>query len=76
MTELRPSARVAPIVCERCGNSAPFIRCIPNSENRPYEYRMYECSGCGLRALQTIAITEETDAEIEALAERMTGLSR
>jgi hypothetical protein len=71
-----PSLKVAPVVCMHCGNNAYFVRSIPDAKGRPYAYQMFQCAVCQRRSMRTVAARQDSDAQIEALAERMTGQPR
>jgi len=69
-----PSLNVAPVVCTHCGQNATFIRATPDSRGRPCEYQLFECSGCHRRVMRTVETYQKSDADIEALAERIAGV--
>ena len=69
-----PSPQPAPVTCMHCGQNATFVRAAPDSKGRPYAYQLFECTGCHRRVMRTVGIDQSSDAEIEALAERLTGL--
>jgi hypothetical protein len=69
-----PSAQPAPVTCTHCGQNATFVRATPDSKGRPYAYQLFECTGCHRRVMRTVGIDQTSDAEIQALAERIAGV--
>lgn len=65
---------VPPIPCENCGNNAPCIRRSPIVGPSLHEMQIFECSACG-RQMKNLRSAQESDDEIERIAERMTGIA-
>jgi len=70
-----PSPLPAPVTCTHCGQNATFVRATPDSRGRPYSYQLFECTGCNRRMMRTVGIEQTSDAEVQALAERIAGVS-
>lgn len=62
------------ILCSVCGGDAYCIRRVPLAGLNLNEERTFRCSGCGKLTVRVFA-PKESDAEIEALAERMSGMA-
>lgn len=57
--------------CQRCGKDMLLARMLPAGEPGRF-IRTFECSKCGT----TFETTDKSDAEIQSLAERLTGKTR
>lgn len=71
-----PTLNAVPVVCRDCGNNAPFVSSTPDSNDHPFEYQTFECTRCQTRVVKRVSIDQESDEEIEKLAERMSGVAR
>ena len=62
---------VPPVMCDQCGENAALIRRTPDSQNPIAELRIFQCpAGHESRRFVDLSIT---DAEVQDLAERLTG---
>ena len=73
-TPFATSTEVAPITCMHCGQNALYVRATPDSKGRPYQYQLFECTGCHRRVMRTVEAEQTSDADIQALAERLAGV--
>ncbi len=71
---LVPVPGVVPVTCMHCGQNARFVRSMPDSTGRPCRHQIFECTGCHRRVMRAVGIDQTSDAEIEALAERIAGV--
>jgi hypothetical protein len=68
-TPLLPDSSFPPVPCQHCGASALLVRLSPGSTPGSF-VRRYECLDCKA----DFEISEPSDADIQALAERMAEL--
>lgn len=66
---------VAPIICDVCANNMRCVRRTPDSHLRPYEFQTFECAKCKHRTVRTVG-SEASDADIQSMAERISGISK
>jgi C4-type Zn-finger protein len=63
-----------PIPCPSCGAHAHLVRRMPDPHNVAVEHRAFECTACAATTTRVVTIGE-SDEEIQALAERMSGVA-
>jgi hypothetical protein len=62
---------VPPVMCDECGENAALIRRTPNVDNPIAELRIFQCPA-GHESSRVVDFSI-TDAEVQDLAERLTG---
>lgn len=65
---------VPPVMCDQCGENAVLIRRTPDAHNPNAERRIFQCPA-GHESSRVVDFSI-TDAEVQDLAERLTGRGR